>query len=134
MKKARLLFVSIISIACIFCYGCKESVSESILGTWKYSRSIEHGIEVKLDSCEQQDGFVFLEDGTFTEAYYYFNEETKKCALDGKNSGTWQKKAKNTYTIDYEGEIFEIVLKKDSLFINYEDGITKKETYIRQAQ
>lgn len=132
MKKVKLVLTGIISIAFVFCHSCNESNSESILGTWKYSGSVEHGIEVKLDSCERQDGFVFLEDGTFTEAYYYLNEETNKCALDGKNSGTWQKKEKNTYAIDYEGEMFEILIKKDSLFINYEDGIKIKEIYTKK--
>lgn len=131
MKKVKLVLAAIISILFVFCYSC-ESKSESILGTWKYSRSVEHGIEVELDSCERQDGFVFLEDGTFTAAYYYLNEDTNKCALDGKNSGTWQKKDKNTYAIDYEGEVFEIHIKNDSLFINYEDNIAKEEIYTKK--
>lgn len=129
--KNLIFFLVIASILLMTCYGCKNSNDQSIIGVWKYSRSFENGIEYELDSCEKQDQLEFLVDGTFTEKYYYL-DESNKCALDGKNTGSWRKKEKDTFLIDYDGEVFKIVLQKKTFYLKYEDEVIKKEIYTRQ--
>jgi hypothetical protein len=132
-KRALILGIAIIGFSMLisFNYYLEDSTKDPLVGTWKYCRHFENNIEIDLDKCEKEDTYIFLEDGTFKETYYYM-DESNNCKVDRKNTGSWGHQKDNVYFIDYEGEKFETTLKKDTLIVSYEEGITKKEMYVRE--
>ena len=133
MKKLVLLF-SMITLVFMSCSSDDDGGSnDSIVGTWKYYKYIENGVEEELDLCENEETLIFAENGDFTGMDYMGN-----CILVDTFTGTWTSSG-SIYSITSEGETnsAEVIFEGNTFYIEdtYNNGIediTSREVYIKQ--
>jgi len=97
MKK--LLFIP---IALLF-FACPSDddmppAQDQIIGTWKFFKEFEDGVEVQLDVCETLQTLSFLADGAFT-GLDYDEDIMGECVLDETSNGTWENAGNGAYSI-----------------------------------
>jgi len=137
MKKITLLFVAI-ALVFMSCDSNDDDNSndDPIIGTWKYFKYIENGVEQQLDLCETEDTLIFTENGNLTSMDY--EEELNACVLDFTFNATWSSSG-NIYTVNSEEgtDSVEITFDGNTFYTEdtYSDGIeeiTYREVYIKQ--
>ncbi|WP_034060664.1 lipocalin-like domain-containing protein [Lacinutrix jangbogonensis] len=137
MKKILLLaFVVFTFMACPQDDDMPPTDSTSIIGTWKYYKAFENGIEEQLDLCETEETLIFSSNGDYSGAYY--EEFNGTCELEGNVVGTWSL-TENIYniTVDGQTESETIFFENDTFYfedIEVFDGetTTYKDVYKRQ--
>ena len=137
MKKCTLLFAAI-ALVFMSCDSNDDDISnvDPIIGTWKYFKYIENGVEQPLDLCETEDTLIFTENGDLTTMDY--EEELNACVLDFTFNATWSSSG-NIYTVTSEGDTasVEITFDGNTFYTEdtYSDGegdIIYRDVYIKQ--
>ena len=138
MKKLILL-LSVFALTFTSCSNDDDSpppVNTSIVGTWKFFKSFENGVEETLELCDLEQTLMFSENGTLNVTPY--EEINGVCEAIGDIDGSWSNE--NTiYSITILGmtESQEIIVEGNTFYIETTEGsgtnqITYKEVYLRQ--
>lgn len=143
--KRLILLLSIIALVFTSCGSDDDggSSQDPIIGTWKYHKYFENGVEQTVTVCEKQETFVFNSNGTFEYAYYE-EDIDDNCVLEESFSGTWSNDGNGMYTQYIGGDAYSRQITFENNTFYYEDvydfgtpndtsdDITDKEVYIKQ--
>jgi len=144
MKK-MILFLSVFALVFTSCSSDNDDDApiDPLVGTWKYYKFFENGVEQTVSDCESEETFVFNSDGTFE--YSYFEEDTDgNCELEEFISSTWSNDGDGFYTQYIEDDVAtqELIFEDNTFYFEdfYDNGtpddtlddITYKDVFIRQ--
>lgn len=137
MKKILILvLIALTFMACPDDDDTPITINTSIIGTWKYYKTFENGMEDFLDLCEKEETLIFSSNGDYSGAYY--DEFNGECQLEDNVAGSWSN-TENIYniTVDGETESVTIFFENDTFYfedVDVFDGetTTYKEVYKRQ--
>jgi hypothetical protein len=138
MKKLILL-LSVFALTFTSCSNDDDNpppVNTSIVGTWKFFKSFENGVEETLELCDPEQTLMFSENGTLNITPY--EEINGVCEATGNINGTWSHE-EAIYSLTFLGmtESQEIIVEGSTFYIETTEGsgttqITYKEIYKRQ--
>ena len=143
MKKL-ILFLSVFALVFTSCSSDDDSGSgqDPFIGTWKYFKYIQNGVEQTLDSCDIEETLVVAANGDYMASFYY--EIDGNCELDEAVSGTWQNVGNSSYALTIEGFTYteQVTFEGNTFYYDYiddngtpddtSDDITEREVYIKQ--
>lgn len=142
MKK--LLLLCVIALTVISCPSDDDSSpagENPIVGTWKFFKAFENGVEETLDLCETEETLIYSANGDFSAELYDDFNTTGTCELEETVTGTWSNTG-NLYSITAEGETNaeEVTFEGNTFFIEFTETssdtdptpVTYKEVYIKQ--
>lgn len=135
MKKLILLF-SVLALTVSSCSSDDDvaTVQESFVGTWKFYKAFEDGIEVMFDACDYEDTVIVDGNGTFISNGYEANVEGG-CDLSYTETGTWISLGNSMYSLTSDGETYteEIKFEENRMYFDevYED-VLYREVYLKQ--
>ncbi len=130
--KNFILFFSVITLTLTSCSSDDSSPSEEqFIGTWIISKSFTNGVEDILDACEKKFKISVNADGSYTEDYFYNDNDI--CELD-TDYGFWENIGGDIYRIVYDagpGEqaqtrVVTIVFEGNTF---YREEVDNKVTY-----
>ena len=142
MKSLKLLLLGIFATTFMACPSDDDTpppTPNTIVGTWKFFKSFENGVEDTLDLCDTEETLIFGLDGEFSGLYY--DDLNGTCLLEDTITGTWTRVG-SIYSITTEGETEseEFIFEDSNTFsVEYTEtdapggpSITYKEIYKRQ--
>ena len=143
MKKLILL-LSVFALVFTSCSSDDDSSSsqDQLIGTWKYYKYFENGVEETLEPCENQDTSVFSANGDFSGSFYIDNAGT--CELDETLTGTWNNEGNGSYSITEGGftDTEQITFESNTFYFedtwdngtpaDTSDDIVYRDVFIRQ--
>ena len=138
MKKLLLVF-SVFVLVFTSCGNNDDDTPtlDQFIGTWKYFKHFENGVEETLDLCETEFTLQVLEDGTFIETYY-MEGPNNTCVVDETFTTTWTNEGGGNYSFDFDGdvEIIPITFENNTFYIqetynDNTDDITTRDVFIR---
>ncbi|TYB78615.1 lipocalin family protein [Bizionia myxarmorum] len=135
MKKLILL-LSVLALTVSSCSSDDDvaTVQESFVGTWKFYKAFEDGVEVVYDTCDYEDTIIVDGSGTFTTNGYQANVNGG-CDLTNTETGTWLNLGNGMYSLTSDGETYteEIKFEENRMYFDEVDGGTVyREVYIKQ--
>ncbi len=133
MKKLILLF-SVLALTFTSCNSDDDNSSQDpFVGTWKYYKYFEDGVEIPLEDCEDLLTIVISSNGTYITKDYF--DYGNGCELDYTDEGIWENEGSGTYSITSDGETFtqSISFEGNTMIIEeVDEGIIYKDVFIRQ--
>ncbi|WP_225035384.1 lipocalin family protein [Winogradskyella sp. SM1960] len=144
MKKVFLL-LSVFALVFASCSSNNDDDAsiDPIVGTWKYHKYFENGVEQTVTDCEKEETLIFNSNGTFE--YIYFDEDMDgNCLLDESISSTWSNDGDGFYTQYIENDVAtkEIIFENNTFYFedfydnetpdDTSDDMTFKDVFIKQ--
>ena len=144
MKKLILL-LSVCTLVFTSC-GSDDDASSSqdqIVGTWKYFKYLENGVEQPLEPCETEETTVYSADGTASVVFYDL-DANDDCVASFTFSGVWENVGNGSYSFSANGDsvIEELIFDGNTYYYEYiydndtpedtSDDIVERDVYIRQ--
>nr|WP_321221521.1 lipocalin family protein [uncultured Psychroserpens sp.] len=143
MKKL-ILFLSVFALVFTSCSSDDDASSnqDPFIGTWKYFKYIENGVEQPLDPCDTDETLIVTSDGQYVANFYA--EVNGNCELDETLTGTWENAGGNLYVFNYDGftDTDQLNFEGNTFYLEYiydngtpddtSDDIIERDVYIKQ--
>ena len=144
MKKLILL-LSVFTLVLTSCSNDDDTATsqDQIVGTWKYFKYLENGVEQTLDPCDTDETYIYDANGGVTVMYYDL-DGNNDCVLSDTFTGTWVNAGNGAYTLSANGftETENITFEGNTHYYEYvydngtpndtSDDVTERDVYVRQ--
>lgn len=133
MKKLILL-LSVFTLVFTSCSSDDDGDSQDpFVGTWKYFKYYEDGVEISLEECEELTTLVITSSGAFSTTIY--ENDGNGCELDYTSSGTWENLGSGLYSTTLDGDTYveEVGFSGNTMYFDDADGdVTYRDVFVRQ--
>lgn len=133
MKKIILLF-SVFALVFTSCSSDDDNGSEDpFVGTWKYYKYFENGVEIPLEECEELTTLVITSNGVFKTTVY--ENMGNGCEVEYVATGTWENVGSGMYSTTLDGDTYVQEAKFEGNTMYFEEidgGETYKDVFMRQ--
>jgi hypothetical protein len=145
-KIKNLVLVCIVALTAMACPSDDDNpgpTQDPLVGTWKYFKYFENGVEQTLDPCDTEETFVYAIDGTAVVTYYDL-DGNGACVLDETFNGTWANVGNGNYSFTANGftDTENIIFEGNTHYFEYvydngtpddtSDDIIERDVYIKQ--
>ena len=102
MKK--LILIIEVFIAAMIFYSCSSNDSDiqiidKIVGKWRLNQLIIDNVDMQINECEKKMTLEILDNGTYIEKDYEYDETSTECKLIDMISGIWKNMGSSNYKI-----------------------------------
>ena len=133
MRKLVLL-LSVFALVFTSCSSDDDGGSQdSFVGTWKYYKYYEDGVEIPLEDCEDLTTLVITSNGAFSTSIY--DDIGNGCELEYTATGTWENVGSGLYSTTTEGDTYvqQVEFSGNTMYFEEtENGVTYRDVFIRQ--
>ena len=102
MKK--LILIIEVFIAAMIFNSCSSNdsdtqITDKIVGKWRLNQLIIDNVDMQINECEKKMTLEILDNGTYIEKDYEYNETATECMLYDMISGIWKNMGSSNYKI-----------------------------------